>query len=293
MNELRKFDEVSPEARNFFLSNGFLCIRNFLSPDQIQSLRQVYADTRLFRKSYRNTAVQRFQPMSRFRQFDACRDHIDFERVAALATAMIGVRALVVDELLGAWTSNSRLTYVLPWHRDIRDNSTGFDYSLWEGKQGNREYFLQFNLPIFDDASFWAVPGSDSRPDTPIESAGFNTKPVTVPGQEAFLNPWLPKSRLYTNSYRLREHLMNRLDHGNAYNVARNEQRLARCQEYARCMPGAIEVSLGAGDIFFYRGCSWHTAIYRADVDRFTFFSNVRTEQSDNWYRTIFLPSRA
>lgn len=291
MQALEYFSGISPEAKDSFRRNGFLCLKNFLAADQVQSLRAIYDRSRRFRKSYKNSAVQRFQPLSRFEPLRTCTEHFDVNAISAVATSLLGIETSLVKDLLGAWTSNSRLTYVLPWHRDIRDNSMGYDYRLWEEKQDDREYFLQFNLPIFDDASFWVVPGSDSRADTPQEAAAYANKPIQVPGQEKFLNPWWPKNRLYTNSYRVGEYLMNSVDPGNRRNVEENERRLATCRKYAEAMPGAVEVKVGAGDILFYRGCSWHTAIYRADVDRFTFFSNLRTRDSDHWYRTVFLPT--
>lgn len=292
MQGIERFAEISREAREYFWQNGFICMREFLSSKQLESLREIYHQARQFRKSYRNSAVQRFQPLGRFTQLRDCLEHLDINKISVLGGKLMGADAFVVQDLLGAWTSNSRLTYVLPWHRDIRDNSVGYDYSLWEAKQADREYFLQFNLSIFDDASFWVVPGSHSRVDTPTEAALFSVKPVSVPWQERFLNPWISKSRVYRNAYRLKEYLLNRLDPHNVRNVLNNEARLKKCLSYVRTMPAAVEVTVKAGDILFYRGCSWHTAIYRADVERFTFFSNVRTRNSDDWYTSKFLPSR-
>ncbi|HEY3168542.1 MAG TPA: hypothetical protein VGK57_15015, partial [Candidatus Binatia bacterium] len=178
MQAIERFAEISHEARECFGRNGFICIREFLSGEQLESLREIYQQTRPFRKSYRNSAVQRFQPLVRFNQFRDCLKHFDSDKISVLGGKLMGTDAFVAQDLLGAWTSNSRLTYVLPWHRDIRDNSFGYDYSLWEAKQADREYFLQFNLPIFDDASFWVVPGSHSRADTQTEAARFSVKPV-------------------------------------------------------------------------------------------------------------------
>jgi len=292
---IERFADISTEAREYFWRHGFLCVRGFLSGEQLDVLKAIYRETRPFRKSYRNSAVQRFQPLERFDQFRGCLEHLDSRKISALGAELTGADAFVVQNLFGAWTSNSRLTYILPWHRDIRDNSSGYDYSLWDAKRAAPEYFLQFNLPIFDDASFWVVPGSHARPDTPAEAAQFAVKPVTVPWQERFFNPWLPKSRADQNAFRLfrlKEYALNQLDRRNALSASTNRARLQRCVGYAHTMPAAVEVAVQAGDILFYRGCSWHTAIYRADVERFTFFSNVRTRNSDDWYQCTFLPSR-
>ncbi|MDG1143800.1 MAG: hypothetical protein P8N92_03980, partial [Burkholderiales bacterium] len=139
---------------------------------------------------------------------------------------------------------------------------------------------------------FWIVPESDSRVDTQLEAELFSEKPVRVPGQERFLNPWLPKNRIYTNFYRAFEHLKNRIDPNNSFNVNYNRARLDACRRYAEMMPDALKLKLRAGDLLFYRGSGWHTSIYQANIDRFTFFSNIRTEASDDWFREEFLPSR-
>lgn len=288
---IRSFDAVTDEARAYFDENGIICIANFLSAEELTALRHIHTEALRFRKGFRYSAAQRFQPLRRFEPLKACLQHVDVNKVAAIATRLLNVEAFVIEDLLGAWISNSRLTYVLPWHRDIRDNSFGYDYRLWEAKQPDREYFLQFNLPIFDDSSFWVVPGSAARRDTETEAAMFAKKPVQVPGQERFLNPWLPKNRVYTNGYRLKEYLLNGMDKANRISAGINKTRLAGCRSYVETMPNAVEVHVKAGDILFYRGCAWHTAIYRADVQRFTFFSNVRTQRSDQWYQSEFLPS--
>lgn len=292
MKEIDYFHSITPEARSYFIKNGFVCVRDFLSPEIVERLQASYFEAHSFRKSYRNTAVQRYQPLTRFSPFSKLYDFIDVNGIASLATQLLDQKSFVVSDLVGAWTSNSRKTYVLPWHRDIRDNSYGFDYTIWEKKLSAREYFMQFNLPVFDDASFWIVPESDSRKDTKLEVKLFSKKPVRVPGQERFLNPWLPKNRIYTNFYRVVEHIKNRIDPNNLLNANNNRARLDACRSYAKTMPDAVEVSLGAGDLLFYRGSGWHTSIYQASIDRFTFFSNIRTEESDDWFREEFLPSR-
>ena len=39
-------------------------------------------------------------------------------------------------------------------------------------------------------------------------------------------------------------------------------QRELTCLEYARRMPGAVNVPLFAGDVAFYRACQWHLGSY-------------------------------
>jgi hypothetical protein len=40
------------------------------------------------------------------------------------------------------------------------------------------------------------------------------------------------------------------------------EQRELACLHYTRQMPGAVPVTLGAGDVAFYRAVGWHIGNY-------------------------------
>jgi hypothetical protein len=48
----------------------------------------------------------------------------------------------------------ARRTYVLPWHRDIRDNAKGGDWGSWYAQLRNLSFFNQFHLALHEDSSF-------------------------------------------------------------------------------------------------------------------------------------------
>src|SRR2546421_12518171 len=80
--------------------------------------------------------------------------------------------------------------------------------------------FNQLNAALYEDHSFWAVPGSHARPETEEERTAFGHIPA--PG------PSLTEA------------------------MSAVERELA-CLEYVRRMPGATPLSLCAGDVAFYR----------------------------------------
>jgi hypothetical protein len=75
------------------------------------------------------------------------------------------------------------------------------------------------------------------------------------------------------------------------------EERELACREYARSMPGAVEVVLGAGDVAFYRAGGWHLGNYvpyarRATLhdgrDKLHMFgrrAELHVFAGTNWYR--------
>ena len=68
------------------------------------------------------------------------------------------------------------------------------------------------------------VPGSHLRGDTPEEIARFPTRPVPAPSLD---------------------------------DCGSDEERYAKCIEYARSMPGAFQVVLQPGDFCIYRNTLW------------------------------------
>jgi hypothetical protein len=68
--------------------------------------------------------------------------------------------------------------YCINWHRDWRDNVHGLRLEEWDKVCTNRRLFNQINVALYSDSSFWVVPGSHLRRDTPAEAALFPDRPI-------------------------------------------------------------------------------------------------------------------
>lgn len=101
----------------------------------------------------------------------------------------------------------------------------------WSKSFDDNNMFCQINLALLPDESLWVVPGSSTRiEDSAAETQRFpdHTQPIPYPELAG-------------------------LD---------NTQRLSACDEYARSMPGAVQLSLEPGDCAFYRNTLWHMGSY-------------------------------
>ena len=71
-------------------------------------------------------------------------------------------------------------TYKQGWHRDILQ----IPAEHLDDRQFSRNWFhncIQVNLAFEDDESFWCVPGSHNRPNTPAEAQAFGEKKYDSP----------------------------------------------------------------------------------------------------------------
>ena len=140
------------------------------------------------------------------------------------------------------------------WHRDWGYNAAHVDLEAFFQAVPNLRMFNQLNGALYDDHSLWVVPGSHARRDTEEERAAF---PIVPPPGPALLPEMSPTQRELT------------------------------CLEYARHMPGAVPVSLFAGDVAFYRACQWHLGNYVPYTRRATLHDGFYCDEDLAWQAAV------
>ncbi len=149
--------------------------------------------------------------------------------------------------------------YCTVWHRDWRDNVSGLPLEEWERVCTDRRYFNQTNLALYSDSCFWVVPGSHLRPDTPDEAKLFPDRPIVLPPD---MGEWSQRK----DSARPPPAVVE-----------------ARCLEYMRSMPGAVQLHLNPGDCCVYRNCLWHAGCYTPTAKRATLHDVPDTPEFQRW----------
>lgn len=277
--------------------DGFEIVRGFIDYRAVEAGRRIVDRIRAATRTAIAVDAQRIQPVTRYLTqggLSELRDVAAFDRIHQELERMIGPGAEIDMSLLGLWIEPARRTYVLPWHRDIRDNAKGVDWRSWYGNLHSVRYYNQFHVAFRDDESLWIVPGSHRRDDTETEMRMFPTRPILVDFVERDLDPWydgpdkFPPRSLMDRGLSIFDRIYYR---GlglppRAAAAQRNAAILEKSMAYCHRMPGAQHIALKAGDFLVYRGSAWHTAIYRADVPRATLFSNASTPESLAWVRT-------
>jgi hypothetical protein len=157
---------------------------------------------------------------------------------------------------------------------------------LWDSLIPRLELFNQFNAALYDDGSFWVVPGSHVRGDTAEEQrvgGGW------IRMQDELL------ARMGVSSWdslddegrrRLGEELEDAFPVPGRAGLEDGEYE-AQALAYARSMPGARRVMLGAGDIAFYRQCGWHLGYYLPYHRRATLHGHARSPQVEETWKQV------
>lgn len=279
------------------VGDGFEVVRGFLDRDTAGRAYGLLGDLRARVRRSISIDAQRVQPLRRHlapERMAALAEIADFERLRAFLESRIGPGVDVELNLLGLWIEPGRRSYVLPWHRDLRDNAKGLDWRAWYANMANPRFFNQFHIALVPDDSLWVVPGSHLRDDTEIERRMFPARPILVDFVERDLDPWYDGADKYPPRFGAEwaRNVFDRYYYGRlglpprAGLRRRNADVYERACAYCRSMPGAAQVKLEPGDLLVYRNSIWHTAIYRADVERCTLFSNAATPESVAWVET-------
>jgi hypothetical protein len=236
-----------------YRTHGFTVFRAIVPPALIDDLRRAAERGRDLARAAQGPQTQRFQPVARFdidlAPFEAFRD---LPELRDAITRVLTPRHTYGDvNLEGVLLEPAELPYCTPWHRDWRDNMPYRDLAEWQRVFADTDYFNQSNCALYADASLWVVPGSHLDDNTEGEAATFGELPMPRPEFEG----------------------------GSA---ERERQGL----EYCRRMPGALRVSLDAGDFALYRSTLWHLGNYVPYARRATLHDFIDTPEFHAWRDT-------
>ncbi|MBI3506502.1 MAG: hypothetical protein HY059_16815 [Proteobacteria bacterium] len=279
---------------NALARDGFEIVRGFIGADAVARALGLVDGLREVVRRSRFIDAQRVQPLKRHigpDQMAELAEVAGFAQLRRMLETRVGPGLEANPDFLGLWIEPARRTYVLPWHRDLRDNSKGLDWRSWYEHMADPRFFNQFHIALLPDECLWVVPGSHLRDDTEVEQRMFPTRPILVDFIERDLDPWYDGADKHPARYSARwmGNAIDRVYYGRLGLPLRPKARkrnasvYARALDYCRAMPGALQVKLSPGDLLVYRNSIWHTAIYRADVRRATLFSSASTPESVAW----------
>ena len=247
----------SEQNREEYFKDDITILRGVIPATLLTDLRRESEKAREIARNLSGAQAQRLQPIRKYaeldqRPFDDC---FALPELLATVTGILGAdhshmegAGILFEPKDNPWTTG--------WHRDWGYNYPGIDLDAFFHEVVSKPLmFNQFNAALYDDRSFWVVPGSGRRGDTEAE-------------QDLFVRR-LPKSgpELFPG-------------------MTQEEKELA-CMAHTRLMPNAVNIVLSAGDIAFYRAVSWHTGNYVPYVKRATLHSCFDGPEDREWKSNV------
>jgi hypothetical protein len=234
-----------------YRTHGYTVFRGIVPPALIADLRREADRGRAQVRERQGPQAQRFQPVAKsdldLRPFQ---DFRELPELREAVSAVLSPRHTYGNvDLMGVLIEPGDLPWCTQWHRDWRDNVPYLDLREWEAVFHNADYFNQCNCALYEDHSLWVVPGSHLRSDLAGEAARFPERPVPGPDLQG----------------------------------KTSEERERTALEYARSMPGAVQLHLEAGDYALYRNTLWHLGNYVPYARRATLHDFVDTPEFSAW----------
>lgn len=247
--------QYSERHREEYLTDGLTVLRGLIPASLLADLRREADRARDLARREHGPQTQRLQPVYAYDALDArpFRAFLDLPGLRETVEKVLGPDRRPSDNM-GILLEPAESPWCTNWHRDWGHHVTGLIMDDFFEAARNPGMFNQLNAALYQDASLWVVPGSHHRRDTEAERARFPRLPAPGPA----------------------------LHDG----MSAEEWELA-CQEYARSMPGAVEVTLGAGDVAFYRAGGWHLGVYVPYTRRATLHDGFYGEDDFAWLRKM------
>lgn len=242
-------NHVSEEQKRSYFEDGFVVFPGIIPEDLLAELR-IEAE-----KGRAAVTVKNGRPSQRLQPLVDYPEHINmrpFDRYQALEPLRLALTELLEEpfgEEIMPWATRPTVgilyepadqPWCTNWHRDYRDVTRGLDLDAWFTATQDIRMFNQVNCPLYDDESLWVIPGSHAREDTDEEIRRFPDRPISTPSFEGSI-----------------------------------EECEEKIREYAQSMPGAIQVSLKAGDYLMYRNSLWHIGVYSPRIKRATIHDGI------------------
>ncbi len=249
-----------------FETRGFTVFRNVLPASLITQLREVTDRGREQARQRNTSQTQRIQPLE---SYDI--DLEPFREFVALPELNDVMHQLLSDrhylgkvEHMAVLLEPGDLPWATGWHRDLRDNYPALDMNEWKTRFTDIRFFNQVNCPLYEDNSFWAVPGSHHQEELEqdvVRFKGFCDPETQRCPQSPFQRPEL-----------------------DGLSVVDRERA---CLDYCKKMPGAVRMCLDPGDFAIYRNTLWHLGNYIPYRKRATLHTTAFTPEFQGWYEEI------
>lgn len=239
----------------FYRNQGYAVLRGIVPPALISDLRRVAEEGRAIARRLEGPSAQRLQPLG---------EHLDlapFRAVAALPELAGAIAAVLTPRHRPSDPARAALLFEpaehcwsTEWHRDSRDHMSAEQFARvygggrWDRIVQDPNYFNQINCALYEDNATWYVPGSQWRGQDTVDEA----------------------------------RAARSADRGEVENwrKQRTEEEQERfLHQYATGMPGAVQVTLQAGDLLLFRNLGWHLGSYLPYRKRATFHFNAVTPE--------------
>lgn len=247
--------QYTEQHRHEYVTDGLTVLRNVIPATLLADLRRETEKAREIARQKHGRQTQRLQPVYAYEELDA-RPFRDFLNLPGLRATVEGILGPThhQSDIMGVLLEPEQDAWCTHWHRDWGYNTAHIDLEAFFKAASNLKIFNQFNAALYDDHSFWAVPGSHDRRDTEAERAAFPSIPPPGPALHEGMS---------------------------------GVEREAACLGYARRMPGAVPVPLFAGDVAFYRACQWHLGNYIPYTRRATLHDCFFCAEDEAWQAQV------
>ena len=241
--------------REEFIVKGLTILRGVIPASLLQDLRTETDKGRSIARQQGGSQAQRLQPVYAYDELNPqpFRDFLNLPAFHEAISAILG-QEFALSTRMGVFYEPAEKAWCTNWHRDWAHHVPNPNMDLFFETARNVGGFNQFNAALHDDRSLWVVPRSHVRPDTPEEIASMGTIPPSPP--------------TFTEE------------------MSANERETA-CLDYARSMPGAMQVVLEAGDVAFYCAAAWHIGSYSPTMHRATLVDNFKVAADKAWLDAV------
>jgi ectoine hydroxylase-related dioxygenase (phytanoyl-CoA dioxygenase family) len=247
----------SERHREEYYAAGLTVLRDLIPAALLSDLRSETDTAREIARREHGAQTQRLQPVYRYEELNhqPFRDFLALPELRAAVAGILGPEHTESD-IMGVLFEPKEAAWATAWHRDWGYNVPGIDVdAFFDAALHKPQMFNQLNAALYDDHSLWVVPGSHARPDTDAERTVFGGQ---IPPPAPMVSPEMSP-----------------------------EQRELACLHYTRQMPGAVPVTLGAGDVAFYRAVGWHIGNYVPYTKRATLHDGFYGPDDRAWQANV------
>lgn len=258
--------EVSQESISGYFRDGYIVFRSIIPPALLADLRAAADKARVIAREVRGGNAQRIQPLDKFADRLPIKPFEDFLQLPALHQAieqLLGPGLVMGGpDVMGVFFEPATAPWCTAWHRDMTLQSSRLAADEFENIFRDWRAMNQINCPLYTDTSLWYVPGSHVRSHDLAGEAAAGPMPVENVTHDKDGKPTVVQ-------YSSRELVAREL----------------RCVQYARSMPGAINLVLEPGDFALYRALAWHLGSYSQYRVRSTLHTALFTPEAFTWWK--------
>ncbi len=241
--------------REEYQTAGFIVLRDLIPAALLTDLRSETDRAREIARREHGEQAQRLQPIYRYPELNPqpFRDFLNLPELQKVVENVLSPEHKQ-SNIMGVLLEPAEEAWATNWHRDWAHHVQNLSPERFETVKRNLRMFNQLNGALYEDGSLWAVPYSHNRPDTPEELTAFPQNPPSSPA----ITPEMTST-----------------------------ERERVCLRYARSMPGAVQLLLGAGDVAFYRACMWHIGAYIPYRRRATLHDGFYCQEDLDWQKEM------